>query len=66
MVAILPVAKLAVPYGMALVVVAGLLIYQHRLVRTREIGDVLRSFNANLYLSGVVLIGIVADLVIGT
>lgn len=62
MVAILPVAGLTVPYGLALVVAAGLLYYQHRLVRTREVRDVLRSFNANLYLSGIVLTGIVVDL----
>ena len=60
-----PVAGLGVPYALALVGVAVVLTYQHVLLRTRETGDVLRSFNANLWLSSILLAGVVADVLLG-
>ena len=60
--ALVPAAGLALPYGLALLCVGGVLVYQHALLRTREPGDVLRSFNANLWLSSILLGGVVLDL----
>ena len=48
-------------YALGLGVVAAILVAQHLLVRKRNVGDVLRSFNANLYVSAVMLLAIVAD-----
>lgn len=51
-------------YLVGLIGVAAVLIYQHVLLRTRDAGDVLKSFNANLWLSSVLLVGVVLDVLI--
>ena len=61
---VLPLTGLGWPYAVGLMIVAAILITQHFLVRSRQIGDVLRSFNANLYVSAVMLIAIIADVVL--
>ena len=66
LVALKPVAGLGVPYALALAGVALVLVYQHWLLRTRETGDVLRSFNANLWLSSILLGGVIVDVLWGT
>jgi 4-hydroxybenzoate polyprenyltransferase len=60
--AVLPLANLGYFYGAALLVVAGVLIYAHLLVRDKGVGAALASFNANLYVSSVVLLGVVLEL----
>jgi 4-hydroxybenzoate polyprenyltransferase len=59
---VLPLAGLGYFYAAALLVVAGVLIYAHLLVRDKGAGAALASFNANLYVSSIVLIGIVLEL----
>ena len=61
---VLPLASTGWPYTLGLVVVAIILIAQHLLVRKGSVGDVLRSFNANLYVSAVMLLAIIADIVV--
>jgi 4-hydroxybenzoate polyprenyltransferase len=60
--AVLPLANLGYFYGASILVVAGVLIYAHLLVRDKGAGAALSSFNANLYVSSVVLLGIVLEL----
>ena len=50
-------------YALGLGVVAAILVAQHLLVRRRNVGNVLRSFNANLYVSAVMLLAIAADVI---
>lgn len=52
-------------YAASLVGVAGVLIAQHVLLRVREPGAALRSFNANLLLSSILLVGVIVDLWLG-
>ena len=59
---VLLVAPVGIPYGVSLVAVAAVLAIEHRLVRRRSTAAALASFNANLYVSGIVLLGIVIDL----
>lgn len=59
---VLPLSNLGYYYALALLVVAGVLVYAHLLVRQKGAGAALASFNANLYVSSVVLIGIVLEL----
>jgi 4-hydroxybenzoate polyprenyltransferase len=61
--AVLPLARLGYFYATALLVVAGVLIYAHLLVRDKGAGAALASFNANLYVSSIVLLGVVLELV---
>lgn len=58
---VLPLANAGWPYVLGLVAMAGVLFLEHRLVASREVGDVLRSFNANLWIGAVMLVAIVAD-----
>ena len=51
-------------YALGLGVVAVILIAQHLLVRKNSVGDVLRSFNANLYISAVMLVAIIIDVIL--
>lgn len=60
--AVLPLAGLGYFYAAALLVVAGVLVYAHLLVRDKGAGAALSSFNANLYVSSIVLLGIVLEL----
>ena len=59
---VLPLANLGYYYALALLVVAGVLVYAHLLVRQKGAGATLASFNANLYVSSVVLLGILLEL----
>ena len=58
----LPLLGLGWAYGLALAGVAAVLWYQHRAIRGRAVADVLRGFNANLYVGGLILTGIAVDL----
>lgn len=60
----LPLTGSSWPYFIGLLAVGGVLLRQHQLVRSREVGDVLRSFNANLYVGVLMLSAIVFDLFI--
>lgn len=60
--ALLPSAGLGAGYLAAWVGVGAILVYQHVLLRTRDPGVVLKAFNANLYLSSLLLAGVVVDL----
>ena len=57
----LPLAGAGWPYGVGLTLVAAVLIREHQLVATRDVGDVLKSFNANLYVGLIMLLAIIAD-----
>jgi 4-hydroxybenzoate polyprenyltransferase len=59
---VLPLAGLGYYYALALFVVAGVLVYAQLLVRQKGAGAALSSFNANLYVSSVVLAGILLEL----
>ena len=61
---VIPFAGAGWPYALGLGVVAAILIAQHILVRKNNVGDVLRSFNANLYVSAVMLVAIIVDVII--
>ncbi|MGL4612023.1 MAG: UbiA-like polyprenyltransferase [Trueperaceae bacterium] len=61
--AVLPLAGLSYFYALAMLVVAGVLIYAHLLVRDKGVGAALASFNANLYVSSIVLLGVVLELI---
>lgn len=56
---------LGAPYLVSLVGVGGVLVVQHALLRVREPAAALRSFNANLWLSSILLAGVVVDLWVG-
>ncbi len=57
----LPLAGLGWPYALGLIGVAALLVAEHRMVKSREVADVLRSFNANLYIGLLMLAAIILD-----
>ncbi len=61
---VLPLTEMGWLYGLGLAVVAAVLALQHLLVRKGEVGATLRSFNANLYVSAVMLLAILADIII--
>jgi 4-hydroxybenzoate polyprenyltransferase len=61
---VLPLGNLGYPYALALLVVAGVLVYAHLLVRQKGAGAALASFNANLYVSSVVLVGILLEVIL--
>jgi 4-hydroxybenzoate polyprenyltransferase len=61
---ILPLARLSWAYGLALLLVAFILIAAHYLVHKRGAGAALASFNANLYISSIILLGIIAELLL--
>lgn len=52
------------PYRLALLATAGVLVYEQVAVRRRDVASVLRSFNANLVVGLVMLVGIVGGLVL--
>ena len=56
---------LGTAYLVSLLGVAGVLVAQHALLRVREPSAALRSFNANLWLSSILLAGVVVDLWLG-
>ena len=57
----LPLAGAGWPYGLGLVLVAAVLVREHQLVAMRSVGDVLKSFNANLYVGVIMLVAILLD-----
>jgi 4-hydroxybenzoate polyprenyltransferase len=57
----LPLSGSSWPYGLGLVVMAAILITEHRLVRSRGAGAALESFNANLYIGAAMLLAIVLE-----
>jgi len=62
-VALVPLTALHWPYAAVVVLgVAPLLLAQQLLVRTRGVGAALQAFNANLWISGLVLFGVIVDL----
>ena len=50
------------PFALGLIVVAGVLWWGQKLARSPDLGSALRSFNGNLYVSGVMLLAIVLDI----
>lgn len=50
------------PYALALGATAGVLTWQHVMLRRTSVGQVLRAFNANLVIGALMLFGIVAGL----
>ena len=61
-----PFSQSGVVYGLGLLLVAAILFYAQILVRRKGAGEALKSFNANLYVSSVVLLAIVLDLLVKT
>ncbi len=61
-----PLSSSGIVYGMGLLLVGGILFYAQFLVRQRGAGEALKSFNANLYVSSVVLVAIIIDLLVKT
>ncbi|MCA9839320.1 MAG: putative 4-hydroxybenzoate polyprenyltransferase [Trueperaceae bacterium] len=61
-----PLSHSGIAYLLGLIVVGGILFYAQYLVRKRGVGEALRSFNANLYVSSVVLAAIILDLLVKT
>ena len=57
----LPLAGAGWPYALGLAAVAAVLVREHQLVQTKDVGDVLRSFNANLYVGVIMLLAILVD-----
>ena len=61
---LLPYSQLGSVYGVAMGAVAAVLFRSHLLVRSQGAGAALAAFNANLYVSTLVLAGVVIDLLI--
>ena len=61
---LLPLPQLGLVYAAAIVLVAAVLLRSHLLVRARGAGSALAAFNANLYVSSLVLAGVAFDLVL--
>jgi 4-hydroxybenzoate polyprenyltransferase len=59
---VLPLANLDYFYALALLIVAAVLVYAHLLVREKGVGAALASFNANLYISSIILLGIILEI----
>jgi 4-hydroxybenzoate polyprenyltransferase len=58
----LPLLGLGWAYGLSVLLVGWVLLYQHREVRRGGVEAALRGFNANLIVGGLMLVGIVLDL----
>ena len=50
-------------YTLAIAVVAGVLVYVHWLVNKKGAAEALKSFNANMFISPIILISVILDLV---
>ncbi|HEX7021454.1 MAG TPA: 4-hydroxybenzoate octaprenyltransferase, partial [Trueperaceae bacterium] len=57
----MPMSGSGWPYMLGLVAVGGVLVIEHLLVRSRNVADVLKSFNANLYIGLLMLVAIALD-----
>ncbi len=53
------------PFGASLIAVGAVLLFQHLLLRRQPVANVLRSFNANIFVGTLVLIGIIGHLLVG-
>ncbi len=58
----LPLSGSHWPFAVGLALVAVVLVRGQMVARSQNLGDALRAFNGNLYVSGVVLLAIVADI----
>lgn len=58
----LPLSGSHWPFALGLGVVAAVLLWSQRVARSTDLGDALRSFNGNLYVSGVMLLAVVLDI----
>lgn len=58
----LPLSGSSWPYALGLLVMAGLLIYQHRLVAKRGVAVALKAFNLNLWIGVTMLAAIIIDI----
>jgi 4-hydroxybenzoate polyprenyltransferase len=63
--AVLPFSGSSWPYALALLLVGSILFTAHYLVHKKGVGAALASFNANLYISSVMLLGIILDILLG-
>jgi len=62
---LLPVAGLGVVYGLGVAVVAGLLVWEHSIVRPNDLSRLgMAFFNLNGYVSVAYLIAVVADMLL--
>lgn len=61
---LIPATSLGLPYALALLGVTGVLLSAQLLVRRRGVAAALAAFNANLYVSSLILAGVVADLLL--
>lgn len=59
---VLPSSGSSWPYTLGLLVMAGLLMYQHRLVAKRGVAVALQAFNVNLWIGVAMLAAIIADI----
>ncbi len=57
----LPLSASHWPFAFGLIIVAAVLLWGQELVRSKNLGDALRSFNGNLYVSGVMLLAIILE-----
>ena len=57
----LPLSESHWPFALGLAVVAAVLLWGQNIARSKDLGDALRSFNGNLYVSGVVLLATILD-----
>ena len=60
----LPLSGSHWPFALGLIVVAAVLIWGQKIAHSKDLGDALRSFNGNLYVSGVMLVAIILDVVL--
>ncbi len=60
----LPLSSSGWVYGAGLIVIASIFILQHWQIKLKGVAQVLNSFNANLYVGGIMLLAIVLDLVL--
>jgi 4-hydroxybenzoate polyprenyltransferase len=59
---VLPSSGSSWPYGLGLLVMAGLLMHQHRLVAKRGVAAALQAFNVNLWIGVAMLAAVIADI----
>ena len=58
----LPLSGSHWPFALGLGVVAAVLLWGQKVARSKDLGDALRSFNGNLYVSGVMLVAITLEI----
>lgn len=60
----LPLSNSHWPFALGLAVVALVLVWGQRVARSQNLTDALRSFNGNLYVSGLMLLAVIVDVVL--